>query len=282
MRSLQPRAGHALLRCPHCRSSLTAAAGALVCRNRHSFDLARQGYVNLLASSRRHPAADGDDREQLRHRASFLEAGFLDFVDHAIADRVGPSARCIVEAGSGTGHHLANVAAGIGGAAVGLGLDISTHAASHASRAWPELAFAVVDVWRQWPVRDAVADLVLSLFAPKNFAEMARVLRPGGWLALAYPGPDHLIELRNRFLLLDQHEQSGARYRDLAARFIGPPSVTRLRRHAVLDPDAVRSAILMGPNAHRMAPSLLAAPLDPMPTTLDIHLMIARKPEGKA
>src|SRR5262245_41850870 len=80
------------------------------------------------------------------------------------------------------------------GPVIGLGLDISKDAVRYAARHWPTLAFAVADLWGEWPVHDAAADLVVSIFAPKNFPEMARVLRHGGWLALAYPGPEHLIE----------------------------------------------------------------------------------------
>jgi len=114
--SPQPRRGHCLLRCPLCKSELTAAAGALVCRNRHRFDLAREGYVNLLRERRRQPAAGGDGVTQLRHRAEFLDAGHLDGITTAIAERFAElNARrqlcrlCILDAGSGTGHHLARL-----------------------------------------------------------------------------------------------------------------------------------------------------------------------------
>jgi 23S rRNA (guanine745-N1)-methyltransferase len=62
--ALAPRSGHGLLRCPVCRLELTLTAGALVCRNRHGFDLAREGYVNLLSSGRHRPAAGGDSAMQ--------------------------------------------------------------------------------------------------------------------------------------------------------------------------------------------------------------------------
>ena len=88
MSSLQPRPGHWLLRCPLCKFELTAAAGALVCRNRHSFNLAREGYVNLLRSGRRRPAAGGDSAAQVRHRAVFLNAGHLEAVATAIVEQV--------------------------------------------------------------------------------------------------------------------------------------------------------------------------------------------------
>ena len=80
------------------------------------------------------------------------------------------------------------------------------------------LAFAVTDLWTEWPVRDAAVDLVISIFAPKNYPEAARVLRPGGWLAVAYPGADHMIELRDRFGLLSQHEPAARRYTERRKR----------------------------------------------------------------
>ena len=82
------RPGHRLLRCPICRFGLDAQAGALACPNRHSFDLAREGYVNLLPGSRRRPADGGDHRDQLRHRRTFLDAGHFDFITAAIAERL--------------------------------------------------------------------------------------------------------------------------------------------------------------------------------------------------
>jgi len=123
----------------------------------------------------------------------------------------------------------------------------------------------VADLWREWPVHDAAVDLVVSVFAPKNFAEMARVLRPGGWLGLAYPGPEHLIEIRGRFALLRQHTESSRRYAEMTARFIGPPSSVQLHHHAVLHPAIVRAAILMGPNAHHVDPTDLDVGCGPSP-----------------
>jgi|HubBroStandDraft_6_1064221.scaffolds.fasta_scaffold480514_2 23S rRNA (guanine745-N1)-methyltransferase len=133
----------------------------------------------------------------------------------------------------------------------------------------------------EWPVQDAVVDLVVSTFAPKNFPEAARVLRPGGWLVVAYPGPDHMVELCDRFGLLRQHEDKTQRYSEAAKRFIGLPSVTRLRSHAVLDGVAIRSAILMGPNARHINPSTLDTGSGALAVTFDTKILFARKPERK-
>ena len=284
MAPLLLRPGHGLLRCPVCRLELTGAAGALVCRNRHSFDLARAGYVNLLHGQRRRPAMGGDSPAQLRHRAAFLDAGHFDAITSTIAGHVQPSlARaasskfCVLDAGCGTGHHLAGLAAALTPPIIGLGLDIAKEAARQAARRWPALAFAVADLWSDWPVQDEAVDLVVSIFAPKHFSETARVLRPGGWLAIAYPGPDHMIELRDRFGLMRLHRDMPRRYREMARRFIGAPNFVRLRNRVVLDSPTIRDAILMGPNAHHIAPPWLGAIPHSLAVMLDLTVLFARK-----
>src|SRR5262249_32574659 len=147
-----------------CRLDFTASGGALACSNRHSFDIARSGYVNLLAGRRRLPAGGGDSAVQLRHRAAFLDAGHFDAIGETIAHHArrvtaATADNCwrVLDIGCGTGHHLGKVAAVLNAPVVGLGLDISAEAGRQAARRWPGLAFAIADVWREWPVRDAVA-----------------------------------------------------------------------------------------------------------------------------
>ena len=160
---------------------------------------------------------------------------------------------------------------------IGLGFDIARAAAQRAARQWRELAFAVADVWTEWPVQDEAADLVLSIFAPKNFAEMSRVLRPGGWLAVAYPGPDHLAELVDHFGLMQQHTGKTGRYAEAMQRWVGPSTAVRLVQRLSLDRESIRQAVLMGPNARHIASSALdvAAAMD---VTIDIAMLFARKP----
>jgi 23S rRNA (guanine745-N1)-methyltransferase len=225
------------------------------------------------------------DAVRLRAATALRNCGtgrHLDAVAATVAAHVAEVAcpsRHVLDAGSGTGHHLAQIAAKLPGSIIGLGLDISKDAARLAARSWPMLAFAVADVWATWPMHDAAVDLVVSIFAPRNFPETARVLRPGGWLALAYPGSDHLIELRDRFGLLRQHEEKPARDADMVARFLGPPSVTRLFSRIVLTPAIARAVILMGPNARHVDPASLDAGTDPLTVTFDINILFARKSE---
>jgi 23S rRNA (guanine745-N1)-methyltransferase len=140
----------------------------------------------------------------------------------------------------------------------------------------------VVDLWADWPVHDAVLDLVISIFAPKNFAETARALAPGGWLAAVYPGPNHLVELNHPFSLMRQHKGKGRRYIDAARRYIGPPTISRVIRHTVLEGEGIRDALLMGPNARRINRSTLEAATGPLPVTFDLFVLLVRKPSSSA
>ena len=259
-----------LFRCPVCRADLTLAERSLRCPQRHSFDLARAGYVNLLTGHGAVPAEGGDDAQQLVRRDAFLAKGYFDAVTDAIRTHL-PEPAAILDAGCGTAYHLQRLARGDDTAA---GIDVSKDATAYAAKRYPKSAFAVADIWRGWPVRDAAADLVLSIFAPKNFPEAARVLRPGGILAVAFPGSDHLIELRQAFGLLEQGEGKTETYAASMAETLGAPTHQRVRATAMLEPDDIANVILMGPNAHR---TKLEGTPEPRPVTFDIELLIARK-----
>jgi 23S rRNA (guanine745-N1)-methyltransferase len=231
----------------------------------------------------------GDSPEQLRYRSAFLDAGYFDGIAAKIAEHLHHSATKpvsgewrILDAGSGTGHHLARIVNVLARPGVGIGLDISRYAARQAARRWPMLAFAAADLWTEWPVQDASVDLVISSFAPKNCPESARVLRPGGWLAVVHPGEKHMTELRDRFRLMRRYELAGRRYAEAAQRFVGPPTIHSLRRQVVLDHEAIRNAILMGPNARHVAASVLYAELAPTTVTFDFIILLARKSEGRS
>ena len=142
----------------------------------------------------------------------------------------------ILDAGCGTGYHLGRIARGTGAWSCGLGLDLSEAAARIASLRLEPLTFAVADLWRDWPVRTGSVDLLINVFAPKNFSEMARVLLPDGLLAVAYPGEQHLVELRSEFGLMGMREGKADRYLEALQRYFGEVRLEGFRRRTVLDP----------------------------------------------
>ncbi|WP_454854252.1 putative RNA methyltransferase [Promicromonospora soli] len=191
-----------LLRCPSCGAELSPADGALRCPRRHSFDVARHGYVGLLTGAR---ATSGDDGPMARARRDFLAAGRYAPIRAAVADLAaeadlpggieGPAT--VVDVGCGTGYYLAGVLDALPGA-VGLGLDTSSHALRVAAKAHARAAAATWDVFRPFPIGSERVDVLLDVFAPRNPAEFHRVLRPGGVLVVVRPFGGHLAELRRQ------------------------------------------------------------------------------------
>ena len=182
-----------------CGLALERRPSAFVCANGHTYDVARSGYVNLLQPQDRRSLAAGDSKATVEARARLLAArvgtAVLEaFVECAIAlDRAGEGV--VVDLGSGAGDALAAVAERRG--MPGIGIDLSTAAAEVAARKFPSQTWIVANADRRLPLLDRSVALVLSLNARRHAAECARVLTPSGFLLVAVPAPDDLIELRH-------------------------------------------------------------------------------------
>jgi len=232
------------LRCPVCEQSLSRADRALRCPAGHTFDLARQGYVNLTAGRLPYP---GDTAEMIADRDTFLAAGHYDFVARELAGHSGRG--LVVDAGTGTGFYLARVLAA-GSEAIGLGVDVSKAALRRAARAHPRAAAVLSDLWRPLPIRDGVAAVLLNVFAPRNGAEFHRVLRPDGVLLVVTPAADHLAELIEAYGLISVDPDKAARVDEsLGAHFTAIDS-RQLRRTLELTGLQTRTLIGMTPSAH--------------------------------
>ncbi|HVW42262.1 MAG TPA: methyltransferase domain-containing protein [Amycolatopsis sp.] len=239
----------AALRCSVCGDPVTLRDRTVRCARRHTFDLAKQGYVNLLHA--RVAAGTADTAEMVAARAEFLGAGRYGALANLVAGQAAAFTRSglIVDAGAGTGYYLAHVLDRVPGTA-GLALDVSAVALRRAARAHPRISAAVWNLWEPWPVADHSASVVLNVFAPRNAPEFHRVLRPGGHLVVAAPGPAHLRELASVVDLLDVDGRKDER---IDGALAGHFSLVDRRRHAerlTLSPADVRRVVLMGPNAH--------------------------------
>lgn len=235
-----------LLACPYDADPLTLTddGRAVGCLRGHRFDLARQGYLNLLAGPQ---PANADTAAMIDARTRFLAAGLFDPIAAAAATLAGGAAR-VLDAGAGTGRLLATLL-DTDLDPRGVALDVSTAAARRAARAHPRLAAVVADVWRTLPVADSAFDLVVSNFAPRNPAEFFRVLAPGGRLLTITPSAEHLAELRSAYGLLDIPPTKADRLAEtLAGRFAAVHTQT-VRRRDRWTADLVGDAIAMGPNA---------------------------------
>jgi 23S rRNA (guanine745-N1)-methyltransferase len=194
------------LLCPVCSHPLQhlEATGArqsrLVCANGHSFDAARQGYFNLLVG--KGSPFEPDTAAMVASRFNFLGDGHYRPLSQAVADAVVPYLSrldpAVLDSGTGTGHYLREIldaAAASGRTAAAIGLDISKFALRRAARLNPEAVNLVWDIWQPFPVASGSVDAVTVVFAPRNPAEFARVLRPTGVLVVVTPRSGHLGEL---------------------------------------------------------------------------------------
>jgi len=169
-----------------CGLPLTRREAALACPAGHAYDVARSGYINLLQPQDRRSLDAGDSREAVEARAGLVSAGvgraLLDTVVARAAALEAGDCPVVIDLGSGTGDALGALAKAR--RVNGVGIDLSVAAAEHAARRFPDLTWVVA----------------LSLHARRNPAECARVLAPGGYLLVAVPAADDLIELRERVL----------------------------------------------------------------------------------
>ena len=175
-----------VLTCPVCGEKLNMdGAKTLKCCNNHSFDIAKQGYVNLLLTSKSGDKK-GDSRESAHARREFLQKGYYSFLRDYVTSLLFGT---VLDICCGEGYYDEYDG-------VLYGFDISREMVRLASSGRKEHSYFVANL-AHIPIESASIDTAMHLFAPFNEKEFERVLKPGGRLLSVIPGDDHLIELKN-------------------------------------------------------------------------------------
>ena len=187
--------------CPICGLPILKQDRSYVCENRHSFDIARQGYVNLLTVQQKHSLAPGDTREQVLSRRSFLEAGHYAPIADALVEaaRKHGAAGEILDVGCGEGYYSARLAKALDLPLTGL--DISKEAVRCAAAKYKDARWLCATA-AHIPVRDGAAGVITSLFALTLPEEYRRVLAEGGLYLQVLAAQDHLLGLKS--IIYDQ------------------------------------------------------------------------------
>ena len=183
--------------CPICRENLTLVETSLKCENRHSFDLAKFGYVNLAPQIKQ---SANYDKENFQNRQQILEAGFYQAILNAVSDLLASSktTTTILDIGCGEGFYSRKLQERHPDKTF-YAFDISKDSVQIAAKSEPNWAvnWFVGDLARL-PLQDASMDILLDIFSPANYGEFRRVLSKDGILIKVIPTKNHLKEIRQR------------------------------------------------------------------------------------
>ncbi|MFF0268688.1 putative RNA methyltransferase [Kribbella sp. NPDC004536] len=239
-----------VLRCPVCADRLALDGRTARCAQGHAYDLAKQGYLNLLPAASN--GIEGDSAAMVGARTVFLGTGYYVAIRDALILAAGLGADdLVVEVGAGTGYYLAGVL-GTSDRRRGIALDVSKYAARRAAKVDPRIASVVCDAWKELPVVDGSAQVVLNVFAPRNAKEMARILAPDGRLLVVTPNQQHLAELVDVLGMVSVDEDKERRLQDsLDGAFVRTGSEV-VEETMSLDRTAVEQLVLMTPSARHL------------------------------
>ncbi|MDD0798173.1 methyltransferase domain-containing protein [Streptococcus pneumoniae] len=194
---LQRFASATAFACPICQENLTLLETNFKCCNRHSFDLAKFGYVNLAPQIKQ---SANYDKENFQNRQQILEAGFYQAILDAVSDLLASSktTTTILDIGCGEGFYSRKLQESHSEKTF-YAFDISKDSVQIAAKSEPNWAvnWFVGDLARL-TIKDASMDILLDIFSPANYGEFRRVLSKDGILIKVIPTENHLKEIRQR------------------------------------------------------------------------------------
>ncbi|ROR14793.1 23S rRNA (guanine(745)-N(1))-methyltransferase [Erwinia sp. JUb26] len=188
--------------CPLCQQPLMAHDRVLRCENQHQFDLAKEGYINLMPVQHKRSKQPGDSAEMMQARRNFLDAGHYQPLQQRVSDMLDSAlphdAVNVLDIGCGEGYYTQAVAsrlqAGREGSQI-YGLDVAKIAVRYGAKRYRNVEFCVASSHRL-PFSDNQFDAVLRIYAPCKAAELARVVKPQGLVLTVTPGPRHLLQFK--------------------------------------------------------------------------------------
>ncbi len=193
-----------LLMCPVCREPLQLTEKTWRCVNHHSYDVAKQGYVNLHVVQHKHSKNPGDTPESVQARRQFLAAGHYAPLQQAVIALLREHRiENLLDIGCGEGYYTAAMQAEV---LQCVGVDIAKNAVQVAAKVNRQVTW-VVGTGATLPVLDASIDLCSSLFSPIPEQEILRVLKPKAYLLVVTPATEHLYAMREAlFEEVNAHE----------------------------------------------------------------------------
>jgi 23S rRNA (guanine745-N1)-methyltransferase len=273
--------------CPIDGERLVLSGKQLGCCNGHSFDIARQGYVNLLPVQHKRSKQPGDSKDMVSARSQFLNSGIYLPIARKLNELVLSQMRkgkdyCFLDAGCGEGYYLDNLCQFLSAQESEanlcfIGLDISKQAIIQSSRRNKRICW-LVGTNRQPPVVAESVDIIFCLFGFASVEAFAKVLKPGGRLILVDPGVEHLKELRQIIYPEVNKTQQSETDTEL-------PGFTSLKKealtyHASIDSnEQIKQLLLMTPHYYRASKEgrARAEKLNKLEVTVNVLFRVLQK-----
>ena len=230
--------------------------------------------MNLLQPQDRRSKHPGDSREAAQARRRLAEAGHADAVHRAFAHAInsrGARAPALLDVGCGEGAFLRSL-----DALAHLerhGVDISTPSIELAAKASSQVLFVVANADRFLPYADQSFNFVTSIDARVNAAEFSRVLKPGGLVLVAVPGPDDLIELREKVQGAGTHKSRTYRIEEELGESLGLMERTTVREQRTFEPATLRNLLTATYRGFRQSERAAVDSLSAMTVTLSHEVL---------
>lgn len=198
--------------CPLCRTPLQKNKNSQICANNHHFDIAKEGYLNLLPVNAKNSKNPGDNKEMMMARREFLNSeGYLPLAEKICALSssllAGREQAQLLDLGCGEGYYTNLLADKMPETFAIHALDISKIAVRYAAKRNKSVNFCVASAYAV-PLADNSLDLLLRIYAPSLDSELQRLIKQGGYLLTVTPAPRHLFQLRERiYQQVNEHAQ---------------------------------------------------------------------------
>lgn len=238
------------LMCPVCRQRLELVSKTWRCEQGHSYDIAKQGYVNLHVVQHKHSKNPGDTPESVDARRAFLQGGYYQPLQQAVVHLLKQlKAKTVLDIGCGEGYYTSAMQQVVEQC---IGVDIAKNAVQRAAKLNDKVTW-VVGTGATLPVIDQSMDVCTSLFSPIPQTEILRVVKDDGYLIVVTPATDHLYAMREAlFEQVNPHtpqkfvEQLQDLFELKEQQVIDAP--------LVLDQQALKNLIAMTPYAYKASP----------------------------
>ena len=188
--------------CPLCQTHFTQTDNTQICENNHHFDIAKEGYLNLLPINAKNSKNPGDNKEMMMARRNFLNTGgYLPLAERLTSLMssllAGNEQASLLDLGCGEGYYTNFLASDLLNSTTVTALDISKVAIRYAAKRYKAINFCVASAYNV-PLESDSLDAVIRIYAPSLDAELQRLIKQGGYLVTVTPAPRHLFELREK------------------------------------------------------------------------------------